>query len=95
MLADKVVDELGIRDYNRILIDELVENDPGYKEAVTTILYRFGFEPEITAKIAKKKLRIFEVGIKYYGRTYDEGKKINWKDGFEAIYCIVKYNLFK
>ncbi len=56
---------------------------------------RFGFEPEITAKIAKKKLRIFEVGIKYYGRTYAEGKKINWKDGFSAIYCILKYNLFK
>ena len=56
---------------------------------------RFGFEPEITAKIAKKKLRIFEVGIKYYGRTYAEGKKINWKDGISAIYCILKYNLFK
>ena len=56
---------------------------------------RFGFEPEITAKIAKKNLRIFEVGIKYYGRTYAEGKKINWKDGFSAIYCILKYNLFK
>ena len=56
---------------------------------------RFGFEPEITAKISKKKLRIFEVGIKYYGRTYAEGKKINWKDGFSAIYCILKYNLFR
>ncbi len=56
---------------------------------------RFGFEPEITAKIAKKKLRIFEVGIKYFGRTYAEGKKINWKDGFSAIYCIIKYNIFK
>ena len=55
---------------------------------------RFGFEPEITAKISKKKLRIFEVGIKYYGRTYEEGKKINWKDGIAAIYCIFKYNLF-
>jgi glycosyltransferase involved in cell wall biosynthesis len=55
---------------------------------------RFGFEPEITAKIAKKKLRIFEVGIKYYGRTYLEGKKIGWKDGISAIRCIIKYNLF-
>ena len=56
---------------------------------------RFGFEPEITAKISKKNLRIFEVGISYYGRTYDEGKKIGWKDGIRAIYCILKYNIFK
>lgn len=56
---------------------------------------RFGFEPEITAKIAKKKLRIFEVGIKYYGRTYLQGKKIGWKDGINAIKCILKYNIFK
>jgi len=56
---------------------------------------RFGFEPEITSKIAKiKGIRIYEVGISYYGRTYLEGKKINWKDGFKAIYCIIKYNLF-
>jgi len=55
---------------------------------------RFGFEPEITAKIAKKKIRIYEVGVKYYGRTYQEGKKITWRDGFSAIRCIVKYNLF-
>ena len=55
---------------------------------------RFGFEPEITAKIAKKNLRIYEVGIAYYGRTYSEGKKITWKDGIRAIYCILKYNLF-
>ncbi len=56
---------------------------------------RFGFEPEVTAKIAKvKKIRIFEVGISYYGRTYEEGKKISWKDGFRAIYCIIRYNLF-
>ncbi len=55
---------------------------------------RFGFEPEITAKIAKTKCRIYEVGISYYGRTYDEGKKINWKDGLSAIRCIIKYNLF-
>lgn len=56
---------------------------------------RFGFEPEVTAKIAKvPKIRIYEVGISYYGRTYEEGKKIGWKDGFRAIYCILKYNLF-
>lgn len=56
---------------------------------------RFGFEPEITAKIARLNCRIYEVGISYYGRTYGEGKKIGWKDGFRAIYCILKYNLFK
>jgi len=57
---------------------------------------RFGFEPEITAKISRiSKIRIFEVGISYYGRTYDEGKKIDWKDGFHAIYCIFKYGLLK
>ena len=56
---------------------------------------RFGFEPEVTAKISQiPKIRIYEVGISYYGRTYDEGKKINWRDGFRAIYCILKYNLF-
>jgi glycosyltransferase involved in cell wall biosynthesis len=57
---------------------------------------RFGFEPEVTAKIARiEGLRIYEVGISYYGRTYAEGKKIGWKDGFRAIYCILKYGLFK
>ena len=56
---------------------------------------RFGFEPEVTAKIARiKEIRIYEVGISYYGRTYAEGKKINWKDGLRAIYCILKYGLF-
>jgi glycosyltransferase involved in cell wall biosynthesis len=56
---------------------------------------RFGFEPEITAKISRvPKIRIYEVGISYYGRTYEEGKKIGWRDGFRAIYCILKYNLF-
>ena len=54
---------------------------------------RFGFEPEITAKLARKRLRIYEVGISYSGRTYDEGKKIGWKDGMQAIWCILKYNL--
>ena len=57
---------------------------------------RFGFEPEVTAKISRvPKVRIYEVGISYYGRTYEEGKKIGWKDGFRAIYCIIKYNVFK
>jgi glycosyltransferase involved in cell wall biosynthesis len=56
---------------------------------------RFGFEPEVTAKVARiPHIRIYEVGISYYGRTYAEGKKINWKDGFRAIYCILKYNMF-
>jgi glycosyltransferase involved in cell wall biosynthesis len=55
---------------------------------------RFGFEPEVTAKVAKvKDVRIYEVGISYYGRTYAEGKKISWRDGFRALWCIVKYNL--
>jgi glycosyltransferase involved in cell wall biosynthesis len=56
---------------------------------------RFGFEPEITAKVAKKNARIYEVGISYYGRTYKEGKKIGWRDGVRALYAIVKYNLFR
>ena len=55
---------------------------------------RFGIEPEITAKISKQNIRIYEVGVKYFGRKYDEGKKITWKDGFAAIYCIIIYNLF-
>ena len=80
----------------------LTDMEVGYKAFKSGIIKsislkenRFGFEPEVTAKIAKKKLRIFEVGISYYGRTYAEGKKINWKDGFAAIYCILKYNLFR
>jgi glycosyltransferase involved in cell wall biosynthesis len=56
---------------------------------------RFGFEPEVTAKIAKSGCRVYEVGISYYGRTYAEGKKIGYRDGFRAIYCILKYNLFR
>lgn len=56
---------------------------------------RFGFEPEVTAKISRiPNVRIYEVGISYYGRTYAEGKKINWKDGFRAVYCILKYNIW-
>jgi len=57
---------------------------------------RFGFEPEVTAKIARiPNIKIYEVGISYYGRTYEEGKKIGWKDGFRAIFCILKYGLFR
>ncbi len=64
-------------------------------QGITIEENRFGFEPEITAKIARTGCRIYEVGISYYGRTYAEGKKINWKDGLRAIYCILKYNLFR
>jgi len=56
---------------------------------------RFGFEPEITAKISKLNVRIYEVGISYSGRAYNEGKKISWKDGFSALRCILKYNIFR
>ena len=55
---------------------------------------RFGFEPEVTAKIAKMDLKIFEVGVKYYGRKYSDGKKITWKDGISALKCIIKYSIF-
>jgi len=78
----------------------LTDMETGYKafrrEVIQSIEieeYRFGFEPEITAKIAQHKYRIFEVGIGYFGRTYVEGKKIGWKDGIWAIWCILKYNL--
>ncbi|MBN3881133.1 MULTISPECIES: glycosyltransferase family 2 protein [unclassified Nostoc] len=62
-------------------------------QSITIQENRFGFEPEITAKVAKMQCRIYEVGISYYGRTYKEGKKISWKDGVRAIICILKYNL--
>jgi glycosyltransferase involved in cell wall biosynthesis len=65
-------------------------------QGVHLVENRFGFEPEVTAKISRlKDIKIFEVGISYYGRTYAEGKKIGWRDGFRAIYCILKYNIFK
>jgi glycosyltransferase involved in cell wall biosynthesis len=80
----------------------LTDMEVGYKAFRSSVIKdiqlkenRFGFEPEITAKIAKKKVRIFEVGIKYYGRTYSEGKKIGWKDAISAIRCIIFYNIFK
>ncbi len=63
-------------------------------QSITIEEDRFGFEPEITAKVARGRYRIYEVGISYYGRTYAEGKKIGWRDGFRAIYAIVRYNLF-
>jgi glycosyltransferase involved in cell wall biosynthesis len=64
-------------------------------QAITIEEDRFGFEPEVTAKISKLRCRVYEVGISYYGRTYEEGKKIGWRDGIRALYCIVKYNLFR
>ena len=64
-------------------------------QSITIEENRFGFEPEITAKVSKLGCRIYEVGISYYGRTYEEGKKIGWRDGVRAIYCIIKYNLFR
>ena len=63
-------------------------------QSITIEENRFGFEPEITAKIAKLHVRVYEVGIAYYGRTYAEGKKVNWRDGFRAIYAILKYNFY-
>jgi glycosyltransferase involved in cell wall biosynthesis len=81
----------------------LTDMESGYKVFDSNIIKnlklkekRFGFEPEITAKISRiPNIRIYEVGISYYGRTYSEGKKINWKDGFRAIFCIIKYGFFK
>jgi glycosyltransferase involved in cell wall biosynthesis len=64
-------------------------------QSITIEENRFGFEPEITAKVAKLRCRVYEVGISYYGRTYAEGKKIGYKDGLRAIYCILKYNIFR
>jgi hypothetical protein len=80
----------------------LTDMETGYKafrrQVVQSIRIeenRFGFEPEITAKVAKGGWRVYEVGISYFGRTYAEGKKIDYKDGLYAIWCIVKYNLFR
>jgi glycosyltransferase involved in cell wall biosynthesis len=81
----------------------LTDMETGYKLCKTRIIQsielkekRFGFEPEVTAKLARiPEIRIYEVGISYYGRTYREGKKIGWKDGVHAIYCIFRYNLFR
>ncbi len=80
----------------------LTDMETGYKafrreiiQSVTIEEDRFGFEPEITAKIAKLRCRIYEVGISYYGRTYEEGKKIGWKDGLRTLWCVIKYNVLK
>ena len=80
----------------------LSDMEVGYKAFKSEIIKdmiliedRFGFEPEVTAKISKKNIKIYEVGISYFGRKYSEGKKITWRDGFSAIRCIIKYNLFK
>ena len=79
----------------------LTDMECGYKvfrsevlKKITLKQNRFGFEPEITAKISKMNIRIFEVGVSYFGRTYSEGKKITYKDAFNALYCIIKYNIF-
>jgi glycosyltransferase involved in cell wall biosynthesis len=80
----------------------LTDMETGYKafrreliQAITIEENRFGFEPEITAKVAKRNCRIYEVGISYHGRTYAEGKKVNWKDGLWATWCIIKYNIMR
>lgn len=80
----------------------LTDMETGYKvfrrdviQSIPLEESRFGFEPEITAKVAQMNCRVFEVGISYYGRTYNEGKKVGWKDGIRALYCIVLYNVFK
>ena len=87
---------------SNVLTDlNLSDMETGYKVFRAEVLKsiniesnRFGFEPEITAKIAKMRCRIYEVPISYWGRDYSEGKKINWKDGLAAIYWIIKYNAF-
>jgi len=66
-----------------------------FLDGITIEENRFGFEPEITAKVAKTGSRVYEVGISYNGRTYEEGKKIGWRDGVRAVYVIIKYNLFR
>lgn len=81
----------------------LTDMETGYKlfkieiiQSLNLCEQRFGFEPEVTAKISRiPQIRIYEVGISYYGRTYEEGKKIRWKDGIWALYCIIKYGFFK
>lgn len=80
----------------------LTDMETGYKAFRREVLHglhieeaRFGFEPEITAKLAQRRCRFYEVGISYHGRTYEEGKKIGWRDGIRALYAILKYNLWK
>jgi len=98
-IGNKVLTQLS----NMLTNLNLTDMETCYKLCRTSIIQqielkenRFGFEPEITAKLARiPEIRIYEVGISYYGRTYQEGKKIGWRDGFRAIYCILKYNLFR
>jgi glycosyltransferase involved in cell wall biosynthesis len=80
----------------------LTDVETGYKAFRASLIKsiqleeeRFGFEPEVTAKLARKRCRIYEVGISYHGRTYEEGKKVGWRDGLRALYAIVKYNCFR
>ncbi len=96
MLGNKILTTLS----NMLTNINLTDMETCYKafrreiiQAIKIQENRFGFEPEITAKVAKMNCRIYEVGISYYGRTYKEGKKIGWKDGIRAIVCIIKYNL--
>lgn len=97
MVANKVLTLIS----NMLTNLNLTDMETGYKVFKTKIIKqikikenRFGFEPEITTKIAKMSCRVYEVGISYKGRKYDQGKKINWRDGVWALYCILKYNLF-
>jgi len=88
-LLSNIVTDLNLTDMEtcyKVFRREILQSIPIEEE-------RFGFEPEITVKIAKRRLRIYEVGISYWGRTYEEGKKIGWKDGVRAIYCLLKYSL--
>jgi len=88
-LLSNIVTDLNLTDMEtcyKVFRREILQSIPIEEE-------RFGFEPEITVKIAKRRLRIYEVGISYWGRTYEEGKKIGWKDGVRAVYCLLKYSL--
>ena len=98
MIANKLLTTLS----NVLTNITLTDMETGYKafrreviQSITIQEDRFGFEPEITAKVAKMNCRIYEVGISYYGRTYEEGKKIGWKDALSALRCIMKYNLLQ
>ena len=96
MVANKLLTLIS----NSVTNLNLTDMETGYKAFKSSVIKkiqirenRFGFEPEITAKIAKLNCRVYEVGISYKGRKYDQGKKINWKDGFWALWCILRYNL--
>ncbi len=98
MVGNKIITLLS----NILTNINLTDVETGYKVFKRSVIQsidieenRFGFEPEITAKLAKMRCVIYEVGVSYHGRTYQQGKKICWKDGFSAIRCIIKYNLFR